>query len=119
MIKNWCGSLWEYSDGLRDLGVAHWALRVVELTDSDGTLHAEEVMATGHQGSRHFAFKAGHAVPHSGRRRVWHRQTAWETFASWGGLAVGAAGLGVRWAGYGHNAGDWRVVGASSSTRLG
>lgn len=96
----------EYSDGLRHQGVANRALRVVKLTNADGTLHAEEVVTTGHQGSRYFTFKAGHAVPHGGRWRVRLREAPREASAGRGGLTVGAPGLSVGRAGHSGNAGD-------------
>ena len=106
MIKTDVFSLREYSDGLRNQGVANRALRVVELTNADGTLHAEEVVATGHQGSRYFTFKAGHAVPHDGRWRVRHREAPREANTGRGGLAVGTPGLGVGRAGNSGDAGN-------------
>lgn len=69
----------EDPDGLGDERVTDRAFGMVQLADTDGALHAEEVVAAGHQSGRHFTLEAGHAV--SGR----------------GGLAVGTPSLGVAW----------------------
>lgn len=39
------------------------AFRLVPITDAVGTLHAEQVVAAGHQGRDHLTFKAHRAVP--------------------------------------------------------
>lgn len=88
-----CLFLREYSDGLRDKGVADRALRVAELTDTDGTLHAEEVVTTRHQCSCHLALETRHAVPHGGRGVGQWQPTRREGGAGGGGLTVGTSGL--------------------------
>lgn len=43
--------------------MADGAFGLVSLADAVGTLHAEEVVAAGHQGRDHLAFEAHRAVP--------------------------------------------------------
>lgn len=63
----------EDADGLGDGAVAHGALRLRLLADAVGALHAEEVVAAGHQRRDHLALEAHRAVaaalpPHARRR---------------------------------------------------
>lgn len=50
------------ADGLSDRGVADRALRIALLADAVGALHAEEVVAAGHQCGDYFTLKAHGAV---------------------------------------------------------
>lgn len=61
------GSLGEDADALCGRDVADRAFGLSGLADLSGAVHTEEVVAAGHQGGRHFALEAGHAVPEDGR----------------------------------------------------
>lgn len=110
----------EYSDGLCDEGVADRALGVAELADTDGTLHAEEVVTTRHQGSCHLALETRHAVPHGGRGVGQWQPTGREGGTGGSGLTVGTAGLCVGGAPYnrgGCSATGFRQAGGQSGQR--
>lgn len=57
------GQLGEDVDGLSGRGVAGRALRLGFAADADGALHAEEVVAAGHEGSDDLTFETHHALP--------------------------------------------------------
>lgn len=50
-------------DGLGGGHVARGALRLRPAADAQGTLHAEQVVAAGHQRGHHLALQAHHALP--------------------------------------------------------
>uniref|UniRef100_A0A2D4P0F7 Uncharacterized protein n=1 Tax=Micrurus surinamensis TaxID=129470 RepID=A0A2D4P0F7_MICSU len=57
-----CCFLGKDADGLSDGAVADWALGLVPLADAVGTLHAEEVVAAGHERRDDLALEANRAV---------------------------------------------------------